>query len=85
MMPMGKGKAGMMGGGMGGMGGGMMGSDELEPAPEEIDLPAEAKVEAIRAALADLVDLVGGISVEDAKKRKAAPPAPALEPGDDEG
>jgi hypothetical protein len=77
MMPMGKGKGGMGGGGgmMGGMhgGGGMM-----EEAPEP-ELDSDAKVEAIRSALKDLVDLVGGISVEDAKKRKAAPPVLAVE------
>jgi hypothetical protein len=61
MMPMGK-------GGMGGMhGGGMM-----DEAPEP-DLDADAKVEAIRSALRELVQIVGGISVEEAKAKKAAP------------
>lgn len=61
--------------GMGGMGGGMTDA----PAPDEAELDSDAKIEAIRSALKDLVDLVGGITVEDAKARKAAPPPPKAE------
>lgn len=70
MMPMGK-------GGMGGMSKGPMPMME-EEAPEA-ELDADAKVEAIRAALKELVSIVGGISVEEAKARKAAPVVPPAE------
>lgn len=49
----------------------------MEEAEPELD--SDAKIEAIRSALKDLVDLVGGITVEDAKARKAAPPSVKVE------
>jgi hypothetical protein len=44
----------------------------MDEAPEP-DLDSDAKVEAIRSALRELVQIVGGISVEEAKAKKAAP------------
>jgi hypothetical protein len=53
-----------------------MGKGPMMPMAEEEPtdgLDDSAKVEAIRAALKELVSIVGGIGVEEAKARKAAP------------